>query len=136
MKRTKSPVKITPMTIEKYLRKQLKNAGWTNKKTKCYVSGRTNNLEMHHSGKAFGDIVMDAHKKLGIKFKGYMTNYSILDLALLKDEVLKQHKQYVQAITLNEDIHHELHYKYGKNVSMAQLEAFKAEYNSRKKFTA
>ena len=65
-----------------------------------------------------------------------MTNYDIVDLAMLKNEVFRQHEQYVQAITLNEDIHKQLHNKYGKNVSMSQLEEFKAEYNSVKVATA
>ena len=130
--RKKQKVKITAMEIDKYLRRELDRMGWSKKAKRCYVSGQATNLEMHHSGKSFGDIVRDAHKKLGIQYKKYMTNYDIVDLALLKNEVLKQHEQYVQAITLNADIHLELHRRFGRNVSQSQLEAFKAEYNKAK----
>lgn len=130
MRRNKKQVKITAMETEKYFRRELDRMGWSKKDSRCYVSGRTYKLEVHHNGKAFGKIVRDAHKKLGIKYNPYMQNYDIVDLARLKVEVLKQHELYVQAITLNYDIHLELHRRYGKNVSMAQLEAFKSEYNA------
>lgn len=130
MKRNKKQVKITAMRIDDYLRRELDRTGWTKKAAKCYVSGRAYKLELHHNGKAFGKIVEDAHKKLNIKYNPYMQNYDIVDLARLKVEVFRQHDLYVQAITLNEDIHLELHRRFGRNVSMAQLEAFKAEYNA------
>ena len=66
---------------------------------------------------------------VNIKYNPWMQNYDIVDLARLKVEVIKQHENNVQAITLNEDIHKELHRRFGKNVTPEQLEAFKAEYN-------
>ena len=129
-KRNKKQVKITAMRIDDYLRRELERTGWNQHKDKCcYISGRRYRLQSHHSGKSFGNIVRDAHKKLNIEYKKYMTNYDIVDLARLKVEVLKQHEQYVQAITLNEEIHLALHKRYGKNVTPEQLEAFKSEYN-------
>lgn len=136
MKRKQRRLKVTPMTIDKYLRRELERAGWTKKAARCYVSGRTYKLETHHSDKTFGKIVEDAHNKLKIKYQKYMTNYDIVDLAKLKNEVLKQHEQYAQAVTLNADIHLALHQRYGKNVNMAQIEEFKVEYNSVKAVTA
>ena len=137
MKKRNKQVKITAMRIDDYLRRELERTGWNKHKDNCcYISGRRYCLQSHHSGKSFGDIVRDAHKKLNIEYKKYMTNYDIVDLAMLKNEVFRQHEQYVQAVTLNEDIHKQLHNKYGKNVSMSQLEAFKAEYNSVKVATA
>ena len=129
MKRNKQ-VKITAMKTDDYFRRELERAGWNQHKDSCcYISGRRYCLQSHHSGKSFGDIVREAHNKLNIKYNPYMQNYDIVDLARLKVEVLKQHEKYVQAITLNEDVHKELHRIYGKNVSSAQLEEFKAEYN-------
>ena len=133
MKKRNKQVKITAMRVDDYFRRELERAGWNQHKDSCcYISGRRYCLQSHHSGKSFGDIVRDAHKKLNIEYKKYMTNYDIVDLAMLKNEVFRQHEQYVQAITLNEDIHKQLHNKYGKNVSMSQLEEFKAEYNKNK----
>ena len=129
-KRNKKQVKITAMRIDDYLRRELERTGWNQHKDKCcYISGRRYRLQSHHSGKSFGNIVRDAHKKLNIKYNPWMQNYDIVDLARLKVEVLKQHENNVQAITLNEDIHKELHRRFGKNVTPEQLEAFKAEYN-------
>ena len=129
-KKNKKQVKITAMRIDDYLRRELERTGWNKHKDKCcYISGRRYRLQSHHSGKAFGDIVREAHNKLNIKYNPYMQNYDIVDLARLKIEIMNQHEKYVQAITLNEDIHKELHRIYGKNVSPAQLEEFKAEYN-------
>ena len=130
MKKRNKQVKITAMKTDDYFRRELERSGWSQYKDKCcYISGRRYCLQLHHSGKSFGDIVREAHNKLNIKYNPYMQNYDIVDLARLKIEVLKQHEKYVQAITLNEDIHKELHRIYGKNVSPAQLEEFKAEYN-------
>ena len=130
MKKRNKQVKITAMRIDDYLRRELERTGWNKHKDSCcYISGRRYCLQSHHSGKSFGDIVRDSHKKLNIEYKKYMTNYDIVDLAMLKNEVFRQHEQYVQAITLNEDIHKQLHNKYGKNVTPEQLEAFKDEYN-------
>ena len=130
MKKRNKQVKITAMKTDDYFRRELERAGWNQHKDSCcYISGRRYCLQSHHSGKSFGDIVREAHNKLNIKYNPYMQNYDIVDLARLKIEVLKQHEKYVQAITLNEDVHKELHRIYGKNVSSAQLEEFKAEYN-------
>ena len=130
MKKRNKQVKITAMKTDDYFRRELERSGWSQHKDSCcYISGRRYRLQLHHSGKSFGDIVREAHNKLNIKYNPYMQNYDIVDLARLKIEVLKQHEKYVQAITLNEDIHKELHRIYGKNVSPAQLEEFKAEYN-------
>jgi recombinational DNA repair protein (RecF pathway) len=119
--------KITPETIERYLRRELMRSGWTKKDSQCYISGRTDNLETHHSGKSFKIIVSESLKKLKIEYKPYMRQYDIVDLARLKNEVINAHKS-AEAITLNADMHEQLHETYGNNVTREQLEAFKAQY--------
>ena len=127
-RKNKKQVRITPMTITRYLRREISRAEINKKNKCCYISGRRDNLECHHNGISFGNIVREAHKKLGIEYKEYMTQYDLVDLAMLKNEVIKMHIS-IQLITLSCDIHLELHRRYGKNVSSAQLEEFKAEYN-------
>lgn len=122
---------ISSMSIEKYLRRELHKAGWNSKKdTKCYISGRTYKLESHHNGKSFGMILRESLKKLNIEYKPYMTSYDIVELAQLKNEIIKAHKD-LKAITLNADIHQALHDRYGRDVTDEQLEEFKAEYQNK-----
>lgn len=128
-KKNNKKVAITPMTIEDYIRKELKKSGWTKKDSKCYISGRTYRLEKHHNGKAFSTIMKETMKKLNITYKPYMTQYDIVELATLRNEVIKVHNN-IDAVTLNEEIHCKLHQLYGREVSKEQLEAFKAEYQA------
>ena len=128
-KKNNKKVAITPMTIEDYIRKELKKSGWTKKDSKCYISGRTYRLEKHHNGKAFSTIMKETMKKLNITYKPYMTQYDIVELATLRNEVIKVHNN-IDAVTLNEEIHCELHKRYGRQVSKKQLEDFKAEYQA------
>ena len=121
--------KITPETIEKYIRRELMRSGWTKKDSQCYISGRTDSLETHHSGKSFKIIMNESLKKLKIEYKPYMRQYDIVDLARLKNEVISAHKN-AEPITLNADIHEQLHDTYGNNITREQLEAFKAQYQA------
>lgn len=121
--------KITPMTIEDYIRGELRKSDWVKKDSKCYVSGRTYRLEKHHNGKAFSTIMKETFKKLNITYKPYMTQYDIVELAQIKNEIIRVHKN-TDYVTLNAEIHSELHKRYGRQVSKKQLEAFKAEYQA------
>ena len=121
--------KITPEPIERYIRRELMRSGWTKKHSQCYISGRTDNLETHHNGKSFKIIMHESLKKLNIEYKPYMRQYDIVDLARLKNEVINAHKS-ADAITLNADVHDQLHEIYGNNVTREQLEAFKAQYQA------
>ena len=40
-------------TLNKWLRKAVHKSGWDKKDTKCFISGRTDNLEAHHSKASF-----------------------------------------------------------------------------------
>ena len=122
-------VNITPMSIEDYIREELRKSGWAKRDTKCYVSGRTYRLEKHHNGKAFSTIMKEAFKKLNITYKPYMTQYDIVELAQIKNEIIRVHKN-TEYVTLNAEIHSELHQRYGRQVTKEQLEAFKAEYQA------
>ena len=121
--------KVTPMTIEKYIRRELNSAGWNRKKdNKCYITGRTDNLESHHNGKSFLVIMYESIEKLGIEYKPYVSQYDILELAELKNEIVRRHRE-LKPIILCADVHQALHDRYGREITDEQLEEFKSEYN-------
>lgn len=119
-------------SLSKWLRKEVCKSSWYKKNNKCCITGSTKNLELHHDGMSFSQIVNDSFKSLGIKYSGeYTENYSTTDLILLKNEVIRRHNLYARAVTLASDVHLELHRIYGSDVSHEQLEEFKAGYNNR-----
>lgn len=123
--------------LNKFLRREVNKSGWVKRARKCYITGSTNNLRVHHDGMSFSKISETAFKNLNIKYKGEFTEcYSTTELILIKNEVLRLHKLYAKPITLTEDIHNELHRVYGTHVSHEQLEEFKAQYNNRMEVVA
>ena len=120
--------------LQKFLRKELQKSRWYKKANKCFISGRRDNLVMHHDDISFSTIVTDSFKATGIKYKGEYTEcYSVCELILLKNEVIKRHKAYAKPITLNESVHNQLHWKYGTTASHKSLMKFKEEYNKKHK---
>lgn len=118
--------------LNKFLRKEVNKSGWAKRAKRCYITGSTRNLEVHHDGMSFSQIVKTALKNLSIKYSGeYVENYSTVELILIKNEVIKLHNLYARPITLASDIHLELHKIYGSNVSNEQLEEFKTQYNNK-----
>ena len=117
-------------SLSKWLRKEVCKSSWYKKSKRCYITGSTEKLELHHDGMSFSQIVNDSFKALGIKYSGeYTENYSTTDLILLKNEVIRRHNLYARAVTLASDVHLELHRIYGSDVSHEQLEELKAQYN-------
>lgn len=118
--------------LNKWLRKEVCKSSWYKKNNKCYITGSTAKLEIHHDYMSFSKIVRDSFKATGIKYRGeYTENYSTTDLILLKNEVIRRHNLYAKPITITADVHLELHRIYGSDVSHEQLEVFKARYNNR-----
>ena len=119
-------------SLSKWLRKEVCKSSWYKKSKRCYITGSTAKLEIHHDYMSFSKIVRDSFKALGIKYSGeYTENYSTTDLILLKNEVIRRHNLYARAVTLASDVHLELHRIYGSDVSHEQLEELKARYNNR-----
>ena len=133
MRRRKLRTNITAMGIEKYLRGKVARSEWMQKEKYCYVSGRkADNLEVHHTGTSFKKIVGKAFANTGIQYREYINQYSLEELVRLKDEVLRLHKEECIAITLLPEIHSDLHKRYGREISLKQIEAYKAKYNNLK----
>lgn len=119
--------------LNKFLRKEVSKSTWYKKSKRCYITGSTGKLELHHDGMSFGQIVEDSFKALGIKYSGeYTENYSTTDLILLKNEVIRRHNLYAKPVTLSADVHLELHRTYGPRVSHEQLEEYCKEYQNNK----
>ena len=118
-------------SLSKWLRKEVCKSSWYKKSKRCYITGSTEKLELHHDGMSFSQIVNDSFKALGIKYSGENTeNYSTTDLILLKNEVIRRHNLYAKPITMTADVHLELHKIYGTNVSHEQLEEYCKEYQN------
>ena len=118
-------------SLSKWLRKEVCKSSWYKKSKRCYITGSTEKLELHHDGMSFSQIVNDSFKALGIKYSGENTeNYSTTDLILLKNEVIRRHNLYAKPITITADVHLELHKIYGTNVSHEQLEEYCKEYQN------
>lgn len=120
-------------SLSKWLRKEVCKSSWYKKNNKCCITGSTKNLELHHDGMSFSQIVNDSFKATGIKYSGeYTENYSTTNLILLKNEVIRRHNLYAKPITMTADVHLELHKIYGTNVSHEQLEEYCKEYQNNK----
>lgn len=96
--------------------------------TRCYITGSTENLEIHHAGKSFSEIFKDAHKKLNLTYHSQVKDYDESDMEALVDEIVKMHDDVIPVV-LNSDIHLLLHQEYGEHVNMEQIEQFKDTYN-------
>ena len=115
-------------TLNKYLRKAVHNSGWDRKDTKCFISGRTDDLEAHHSKASFAFIVANSLHELDLPYHKYVDEYSSEELGQIKAEVLKEHREKAVNITLNKEVHKELHKIYGKMPTHDQLLEFKENY--------
>lgn len=93
----------------------------------CYISGRKDQLEVHHANASFSEIFQEAHKILGLTYHNDTKDYAPEDLKALTDKVLELHNKAI-AVVLHKDVHKSLHQKYGTNVSMNQIEEFKTNY--------
>lgn len=102
-----------------------------NAQKQCYVTGSTDNLEIHHAGKNFSEIFKAAHNKLNIKYHSEVKDYNKADLEALVDEVVNMHDSVIPVV-LNSKIHKQLHDIYGEHVNMDQINEFKKNYNKRK----
>lgn len=116
------------------IRKQLRNIlrrCWAVKSDKCFISGETEDLTVHHCGLSFSEILDMAHEDLGIEYKQYTMLYTKEEYIAIKYTVLGYHYMYAEPITLTSDIHDELHDRYGKTPTKDDLMALKKEYESR-----
>lgn len=119
---------------KKHMRRQLIDWKHSVKKSQkqCYVTGSTEDLEIHHANHSFSDIFHEAHEKLGLEYHKDTADYNEADLQALIDEVVKMHEDVIPVV-LTQKIHLALHQRYGSHVDMDQINEFKEEYISNNK---
>ena len=93
----------------------------------CYISKRTDQLEVHHAGKSFADIFNEAHNVLGLTYYPNVEDYKPEDLDALTKKVLELHEESVPVV-LHKDVHLALHKKFGEHVDLNQINEFKRNF--------
>jgi hypothetical protein len=94
----------------------------------CYISKRTDQLEVHHAGKSFADIFNEAHKILNLEYHKNVEDYEPKDLDALTETILELHVESVPVV-LHKDVHLALHRKFGQHVDLNQIEEFKRNFD-------
>lgn len=94
----------------------------------CYISKRTDQLEVHHAGKSFADIFNEAHKILNLEYHKNTEDYKPEDLDALTKKILELHEDSVPVV-LHKDVHLALHRKFGEHVNLNQIDEFKRNFN-------
>lgn len=79
---------------------------------KCDITGKENDLIVHHLSKNYLDIVDEALKNLNLPKKDALNNYTVEEQAALKKEIKKLHEN-VSGVVLTKDIHQLFHSIYG-----------------------
>ena len=115
-------------TLRHHLRCRLRREGWDKRGNRCWITGRTDNLEGHHDGWSFSFIVAMSLQNLNLPYYKYRDQYTKEETMLISDEVVRLHKLYANKITLCREVHVLLHETYGDQVSHKQLMEFKRNY--------
>lgn len=110
-----------------YFRRQMeewRQASLEEHNRKCVISGEKNNLEVHHIYIRFKDILNEAHANLNIEQHRIITNYSLVDLTLLKQELLRLHFSYGLGVSITHDLHKKYHSIYKDEINAATFHSF------------
>lgn len=92
----------------------------------CWVSGSTENLQIHHTYPYY-KIRDEAVELAGLALRKTIGEYDVTELARLVKEFRTIHEKY-QGVLLNADVHALFHSVYRFDVSMADLYEFKGRY--------
>ena len=79
---------------------------------KCCITGRTDNLVIHHVYK-FSNIVQETIESLGFEIKSNIGDYQKEELDAIENKCLELHYKYGLGICLTSDIHNNFHSIYG-----------------------
>jgi hypothetical protein len=114
-------------TIIGFLHKQLrewKKASLDASHHKCLICQNTKGLHIHHIYN-FTNILNDAFRKLNLKRKLFIFEYTSEEIDLLTEKVKELHSQHFLGVALCKYHHQEFHFWYGRyNNSLSQLEDF------------
>lgn len=110
-----------------YFRRQVnewRQASLEEHNRKCVITGDKDNLEVHHINVRFRDILKEAHANLNIEQHKLIINYSLVDLTLLKQELLRLHFQYGLGVPIAHNLHKKYHSIYKDEINSATFHAF------------
>ena len=91
---------------------------------RCIITGSKDNLQIHHLSKRYKDLVIEAHENLKIENKIVTARYTLIELALLKDELLKLHFKYGLGVAINGDLHEQYHKENKDNINAESFREF------------
>ena len=93
---------------------------------KCIITGKSNNLVVHHVIKNFSDILKEVMDELGLELKDKKyIDFTEEEIEKIMESVRKKHYQYGYGVPLDADLHREFHSKYGnKNNTVEQFIEF------------
>ena len=122
--------------INNYFRRHLtewRQASLEEYNSKCIITHTTEDLDIHHLNVTFKDIVEEAHTNLNIKPHKTLVNYSIVDLALLKDEILRLHFLYGLGVPISRKLHKQYHNIYKEDINATTFHEFANNYKKNEK---
>lgn len=110
-----------------YFRRQLnewRQASLEEHNRRCVISGETENLDIHHINVRFKDILKEAHENLNKEQHRLVTQYSIVDLTLIKQELLRLHFLYGLGVPITHNLHKKYHSIYKDEINATTFHAF------------
>lgn len=105
----------------KWKQQSLKDYG-----NKCFVTGFSENLEVHHA-KSFKNVFEEVVKELGLKDIKKSFEYEQKELDMICECFVKKHDEVI-GVPLNQEVHQLFHKIYGNDVIPNDLPEFKARY--------
>lgn len=121
----------TTIKLAEYIRRRLKwwvQESLTKNNNKCWVTGVSEELEVHHFYN-FKKVLLNILDKNNIPIRYEIKEYSKTELDIILKECIEYHKNNL-GIPLNKTIHKEFHSRYGSHDNnMNQLIEFKKNYN-------
>lgn len=113
--------------INNYFRRHLtewRQASLEEYNNKCIISNTKQDLEVHHLNVRFQDIMKEAHLNLNIQQHKTLTNYTLVELTLLKDEMSRLHFKYGLGVPITHDLHKQYHKEYCNDINAETFHEF------------
>lgn len=119
--------------VNNYFRRHLsewRQASLEEHNNKCIITHTTEDLDIHHLNIRFQDLLKEAHDNLNIKQHKVLTAYSIVDLTLVKQELLRLHFKYGLGVPITRKLHKQYHAIYKDDINAATFHDFAANYKN------
>lgn len=97
----------------------------SNKDTKCDISGEKKNLVVHHLNIGYSKLLHEAFDNVNIKFQNRIADLTLDQIDLVKDELIKLHKEKAKFVTLTYGEHKRYHEIYKNEITEEAYKEFK-----------